>query len=273
MGESKHPHILTFPFLTELAGALARYPDRIASILPDASFTDLGPALALMRILRFRKGFTIDQFDRLPVGRAVLGVLEMGAFERQGLDTSPSPFPVELTWLPSDDEQRGDEKWRSFCNRLTAAARRAGFGSRLSAAMTGAFRELASNAEEHSMRVESAIGGYTFSASSFEFCISDLGIGILSSLRTCSQHADLKDHAAAIEAALTPGVSRFPPATGRGFGFKPIFECLSQLRGDLRVHSGDHAIEVGGTPNGCERRVLRQTFEWDGVHIAFKCKP
>jgi hypothetical protein len=49
-----------------------------------------------------------------------------------------------------------------------------------------------------------------------EFVVADRGIGVLSSLKQNPEYADLSDAGAALQLAITDGVSRFPSETGHG---------------------------------------------------------
>jgi hypothetical protein len=77
--------------------------------------------------------------------------------------------------------------------------------------------------------------------------VSDRGRGILETLRSCPTYSHVTDHGNALMLALTEGVSRYGPNTSHGFGFRPIFNGLANLRGLLRFRSGDHALTLDGT--------------------------
>ena len=106
--------------------------------------------------------------------------------------------------------------------------------------------------------------GVSCGAHMFEFVAADRGIGILRSLQRCTTYASLPDHGKALEAALTDGTSRFGSDGRRGYGFRPIFTGLTNLRGSLRFRSGDHALLMDGTSPSLTTAQLAQKPLLDG---------
>jgi anti-sigma regulatory factor (Ser/Thr protein kinase) len=144
---------------------------------------------------------------------------------------------------PPKDETR----WVSFCLAVQQAASMAGFSTRIAQQLVAAIGELHSNVYEHSRFPETGLIAFRAGMNSFEFVVADHGIGVLESLRTCSEFKGISDHGDALKLALTEGVSRFGSKTGRGYGFRPIFIGLANIKGYLRFRSGDHTIIIDGT--------------------------
>jgi hypothetical protein len=73
-----------------------------------------------------------------------------------------------------------------FLRRLQDAAVQAGFTPQVAKGLTGAFLEMTDNVLIHSQNAGSGIAGYRWSRDCFEYVVADAGIGVLASLRTCS---------------------------------------------------------------------------------------
>jgi hypothetical protein len=137
--------------------------------------------------------------------------------------------------------------WISFCLAAQQAALMAGFSTRTARQLVAAIRELHSNVYEHSCSPETGLIAFRAGTTSFEFVVADRGVGVLETLRTCPEFGGISDHGEALKLALTEGVSRFGSKPGRGYGFRPIFVGLANIRGYLRFRSGDHALVIDGT--------------------------
>jgi hypothetical protein len=108
--------------------------------------------------------------------------------------------------------------------------------------------------------------------SSFEFIVCDRGAGVLETLRTCPAYSHLADHGKALILALTDGISRYGPNTGHGFGFRPIFNGLANLKGLLRFRSGDHALTLDGTGPLLTSAKPAQKTAISGFIVSVTCK-
>ena len=108
--------------------------------------------------------------------------------------------------------------------------------------------------------------------SNFEFVVSDRGVGVLETLRTCPAYSHVADHGKALMLALTDGVSRFGPNTGHGSGFRPIFNGLANLKGLLRFRSGDHALTLDGTSSALTTAKPTQKTAISGFIAWVTCK-
>ncbi|HEY1267845.1 MAG TPA: hypothetical protein VGH16_11360 [Candidatus Binatia bacterium] len=119
--------------------------------------------------------------------------------------------------------------------------------------------ELVDNFTQHSNRSLAALAiQYYPRARSVTIAIGDCGIGIRASLCENPRHAWLADypHHIAIQQALTPGVSR---KMAGGIGFTDVLDGVADLRGVLRIATGDAYIVV--------RRGLRATYGYMNYHL------
>ncbi|WP_211099747.1 hypothetical protein [Azospirillum agricola] len=156
--------------------------------------------------------------------------------------------------LPNDESE-----WTAFCLMAQQAAIAAGFHRRVAAQLAAALGELHSNVYEHSNASDTGIVAFRSSPAQFEFVVSDLGIGVLNSLRSGTDYLSLNDHGEALRLTLTDGVSRFGANSDRGRGFRPLFIGLANLNGTLRFRSGDHALVIDGrTPSLMTARPVQR---------------
>jgi hypothetical protein len=149
---------------------------------------------------------------------------------------------IRTIWDPSGDTP----EWDAFRYQMQRAAEAAGFPGSIPAKLVGAIGELESNLHEHSEAAHTGIVAFQAISGGFEFVVADRGIGVLKSLRSCEEHANLHDGGKALSLALTDGVSRFGKAAGRGLGFRQIFVGLANLNSTLRFRSDDHALTIDG---------------------------
>jgi hypothetical protein len=49
---------------------------------------------------------------------------------------------------------------------------------------------------------------------------------------------------------LQEGVTRYGKGTGHGMGYRPLFQGLANLNGELRFRSGDQALTIDGMNPG-----------------------
>jgi hypothetical protein len=138
--------------------------------------------------------------------------------------------------------------------------------------MAAAMRELENNIHEHSQSAATGLLAFRAARGVFEFVAADRGIGVLTSLQQCPLHRTIQDHGKALQAALTDGTSRFGAESGHGYGFRPIFTGLANLRGFLRFRSGDHALTIDGTSPSLTRAQLAQKPAIDGFFASIRCQ-
>lgn len=139
------------------------------------------------------------------------------------------------------------------------------------AQMAAAMEELENNIHEHSEAAATGLLAFRAAPGVFEFVAADRGIGVLASLRHSPLFVRLSDHGKALRATLTEGTSRFGPGSGHGYGFRPIFTGLANLRGFLRFRSGDHALTIDGTSPDVASAQLAQKPAIDGFFASIRC--
>ena len=236
---------LTFAVLDDLAFAAAR--GRLPRV-PDGAyrFDSLGPVFELGRLSVSGLLPPPTRANWLTLDDAA----SLGAALHQG----------RMTWVCRDRHlgflrlrpSPPDDETEEIAFKLEAqrAAIAVGFPRRLAAQLVGAFEEIQGNVYEHSGAPASGLAAYRATARRFEFVVSDGGIGVLASLRTCPEHGALADHGEALRLMLTEGVSRYGKAAKRGMGFRPLFIGLANLKGGLRFRSGDQALTIDGVNPG-----------------------
>lgn len=162
-------------------------------------------------------------------------------------------------------------EWVSFRLAAQKAAVSVGFHKKTAAQLIGAFGELQSNIEEHSGAPETGLAVFNAIPGRFEFVISDHGMGVLSSLQTNSDYMHLSNHGDALVMALTEGCSRFGEKIGRGYGFRPLFIGLANLRGSLRFRTGDHALTIDGYNPTLMNAKIAQKAQMNGFFSSVCC--
>jgi anti-sigma regulatory factor (Ser/Thr protein kinase) len=143
--------------------------------------------------------------------------------------------------------QQDETSWVEFGVAAQYCASQVGLSRDMGAQLVGAIGEMQSNIYEHSKASATGIVAFRGTPGAFEFVVADRGIGVLESLKGCSDYAELASHGQALQLTLTEGISRYGPQSGRGLGFRPLFRGLSNLNGSLRFRSGDYALTIDGT--------------------------
>lgn len=233
---------LTFTVVDSLAFAASRGQLGIRNSSQVVWAGELGPA---MELIQLAADGLVPRLDRVP-GLALDGISEiyavLGSGRREWVsdDHRLGLFRTEAT--PTADEV----PWLRFRLSAQQAAVRVGFPPKVAHQFAAALGEMFSNVFEHSEAPNTGILAFRATPGVFEFVVSDRGIGVLKSLRSCPEHAHLNDHGDALQLALTDGGSRYGSGTKHGHGFRPIFVGLSNLNGSLRFRSGDHALTIEG---------------------------
>ncbi|PPE73075.1 hypothetical protein C3942_14720 [Solimonas fluminis] len=138
--------------------------------------------------------------------------------------------------------------------------------------LVGAIGELEDNIHLHSQAVDTGYVGYRAGNNEFEFVVADAGVGILNSLKSCPDYADLKDAGDALQFALQDGVSRYGRSAQRGCGFRPIFVGLANLMGMLRFRSGDHVLVIDGQSPDLAMARVQQRANLPGFVTSITCR-
>jgi hypothetical protein len=162
--------------------------------------------------------------------------------------------------------------WVAFKRRMADAGAKAGFDGLTAKGFVGAFGEMLANAMEHSEQPTSAIVGYKGGHNEFEFVVADSGIGLLASLRSCSDYSHVKDHAQALNVALTYGESKYGKNSGRGTGFETVFKNLATLSGSLRFRTGDQSLTIDGKSPTLAHAKVHQRAQYRGFLVSITCR-
>jgi hypothetical protein len=158
-------------------------------------------------------------------------------------------------------------------------------GARLGRLVTGHFTdtkgrhifralgELIDNAVSHGVSDDGAFvaaqtyTGRTTGSRGFEVAVADTGMGVLPHLRQNPEFAGLESAAAALAAALRPGVSGAPNERGYGLG-DLIDAAAASGEVDFHLRSGDAGIRVTGSPPSTfaapltRRMTITGTWAW-----------
>lgn len=173
----------------------------------------------------------------------------------------------------SRDPQAEDQtEWVAFCRKAQEAAETAGLPKAEAQQLVGALWEMEENVHIHSARPDDGFVGYSATTDAFEFVVADSGVGVLQSLQSCPDYADLRDGGTAIKIALSDGASRFGTTSGHGYGFHGLFVGLANLSGDLRFRSGDHALTIDGSELSLLHSRLDQKACLQGFVISVLCR-
>jgi anti-sigma regulatory factor (Ser/Thr protein kinase) len=168
-------------------------------------------------------------------------------------------------------EQSNDHELIGFSVAARQAAGMAGFSTTVAQQLAAAVAELHSNIHDHSRASKTGLIAFRAGVGEFELVIADRGVGILETLRTCAEYAHIRDHGTALMLALTEGVSRHGSSSGHGFGFRPIFTGLANIKGYLRFRSGDHALILDGTKPSLTTAKPAQKPAISGFLVSITC--
>mgnify|MGYP001051424131 FL=1 len=137
--------------------------------------------------------------------------------------------------------------WTSFAMDAQRAAISSGMTRDWAAQMVAAIGELRANIDEHSAAAATGFVAFRAAQGIFEFVASDLGVGVLATLRMAPDYQSLSDHMEALRLTLTEVASRFGFQEGRGYGFRPLFTGLANRNATLRFRSGNAMLRMDGT--------------------------
>jgi hypothetical protein len=254
LSEDTVNHELDFGLLDDVlpvAGAEAAAAEIMA-----ARPTGLGPLVEYAFVAHQNSALLppVDGLADCQLMRELRRVLQTGGFNRMDVSTARQGRDVEFHWCPLDPSGFLSPAWVTFRLRLQNAAERAGFN--------------------HSRRANTALAGYGWSEGRFEYVVADGGRGILASLRSCPEYADLQDAGYAIEVALTEGESCLGRGSGHGRGFSAVFLSLADLNGCLRFRSDDHALTINGASPDLSTAGLAQIgVNLKGFLVSVVCRP
>lgn len=167
-------------------------------------------------------------------------------------------------------EHLNTKAWELFETRFNRSAKKVGLPSHVADLLQAALHEMAENALIHSHSAIPIIVAYHALDGFAQFCVADLGIGVLNSLRTCPDYQTLNTHNDAIRKALQDGVSRYGYQHG-GFGFRSVFKAVASQWGVLRFRSGEAAIFINGTDCDADKGLELFLPFLPGFQVAISC--
>jgi hypothetical protein len=175
--------------------------------------------------------------------RSALGPRSTGPQRRhlKSVDTQEAEF-----YVLEGDEASAEPAWEDFQIRFVRSAVASGFTRTIANGLSAALQEMADNACLHARSPAGALVGYHVPPGAALFCVVDVGIGVLESLRSHHDYAHLQLHRDALLTALQDGASRFGRGQG-GYGFRQVFKALADQYGQLRFRSGQGCICMAGT--------------------------
>ncbi len=258
--------ILDFAMLDGLAFAAER--GRLSGRAPDLVAHDLGPVVELGQLAA---GGLLPAPERAEWLRLdALGVLYRAI--ASGRSHWVCPDGRRIGFLRTGAKLPADETvWTGFGLAAQQAAVASGFSGRIAAQFIAAIGEMHSNVYEHSGASGTGLVAFRAGADRFEFVVADRGMGVLKSLRSCSDYGGMDDHGEALRLTLTDGISRYGANIGRGRGFRPLFIGLANLNGSLRFRSGDHALVIDGSNASLMTARTAQKPYLNGLLISVAC--
>lgn len=182
---------------------------------------------------------------------------------------SGRPFGATICEIPSQLHPEGWEAGAPFARfqeQFKTALVGCGTQSSAAHALVGAFHEMASNAAEHARSELPPIAAYEIGAASWAFSVTDVGRGVLGSLRQNPAFANIPDDIEALGLAVRDGVT----STGlvqRGRGFASVFKALVNRRCALRFRSIEAVATWEGTTPGADTLELACVPRRLGFHV------
>ena len=181
-----------------------------------------------------------------------------------------SVLAAEFMTIESDYFLIGED-WQLYLTRFSRAAKSVGLPKREADLLGVALNEMAENTAIHSQSPVPGLAGYHVAPGSAQFCVADVGVGILGSLRNCSVYQTVKTHREAIRLALHDGVSRFGPHQG-GFGFGRVFKALVANWGDVRFRSGEACLTMSGVDLDADQGTEHFPPPLPGFQVSVTCR-
>lgn len=251
---------LTYSALDDLGFAVERHRLSIAD-LPNFRPDELGPLLELTSLR------TQGLLPEIPLS----GGSEYNDLLAAASGNEPYWCPYRSCCGFTKVRQNAEHDIVKLGIEAQKAASSKGIPKSVAAQLASMVGELSSNILEHAGTNASGLVAFSALADGFELVAADNGIGVLASLQSSSEFADLKDHGTSLRLALTEGVSRFGQGSGRGFGFRPLFIGLANLNGLLRFRSGNSALVIDGTSPSLVAARLAEKPNYRGFFCSIRC--
>jgi hypothetical protein len=255
---------------------------------------------------RAESGRAIDSIVGSLIGTTLPGIMEYGCLRKSSAISLPSlPSSVEssllgkaLSAVPSalglradgaarpplrridvrlaefyvaTTEDDLDDNWKQFSIRFARSAEHAGLKKLVANGLRGSLHEMTEIALIHGQSDVAVLVGYRVLKGTAQFCVADVGIGVLASLRNCSDFSHLRFENEAIKEALRDGVSCFGRNRG-GMGFRQVFKSLTEHWGVLRFRSGEGCITMNGTDLETDRGSEHYPPGLPGFQVTVTCR-
>jgi hypothetical protein len=159
-----------------------------------------------------------------------------------------------------------------FEQRFSSSMKNEGFPPAFSNALGKVIDEVADNVIQHSGTTDdgfTGIAGYHVQNTCAAFAVTDVGAGLLATLRTSPRWSGLTTPRAAIR-AVTINHASSRQDEGDGEGFKQLFKSLIDHNSLIRIRTDDAALTVGNSLNEREGGEMASPF-LRGVQVSMAC--
>jgi hypothetical protein len=159
-----------------------------------------------------------------------------------------------------------------FQQRFSSSLKTAGYPPGFANALGKVIDEIADNIVQHSGENTegfTGIAAYYVQGPSASFAVTDLGAGLLATLRASRRWRELSTAGAALRGvAIHHASSR--DEQGEGEGFKQLFKALVDHNSLIRLRTDDAALIVGNSLNQREGGEMASPF-LRGVQVSIQC--
>lgn len=224
---------------------------------PEAALPDLPPAIC-----------SSDLGRALGEVNSALGVRASGADDRTWDRIDPRAHGF---FVLRDEGQLDGQNWKRFETTYDASSRRGGFSVKVASQLSVALHEMAANALTHAACPIPVLVGFQVESGRSIFCVVDVGVGVLRSLKRHPNYREIGEHHDAIRLALHDGESCVSPGE-RGFGFREVFKALLACDGVLRFRSGAGGIQMNGVDLDADRGTAWFPPALPGFQVTVCCR-
>lgn len=249
------------------------------AMFPSGEATSLSQAveLAAVRWARWRetgediatslRGVHVPSLEALVLSRSGSALLSLSV--TQDNEAAFPRFPdgevceVPVNW----DGWEVGRRFMLFQERFKTALTGRGLPTRFAHALVGALAEMASNAFEHAESPIPPIASFEAKPSGWACSVTDVGRGVVESLKENPAYAAVTQGREALSLALREGVSRTGEA-GRGMGFTTLFKALVDRHCTIRFRSANIAGTVSATSPTAASLGFLALPRRPGFHVA-----
>ena len=266
---------LDFASLDDLAIAVERRQINPIPHLTQTVLDGIGPLLELLLLNRGSKLSSLD-LCHLPTSMRIAALTTCLKCEHSGRGIYVSSQEQSAGFIATARDSRAaveSVEWTQFCRNAELAAKSAGLVGPEAKGLVGAMIEIEENVHRHSNRAFDGVVGFYAKQKEFEFVVADSGDGVLASLKSHPDYADLRDAGTALKVALADGNSRFGRDSGNGYGFHGLFVGMANLNGNLRFRTEDHALLIDGTTPSLVTSRIAQKCYVKGFLVSAVCRP